>query len=55
MEDDNYHRQGQYFQCVICDKYTVHVNNDRVCQNKGCRSNQPGFKLDEFQKSQKQA
>lgn len=38
-EDDAYHRRGDYYQCVKCDKFTVHRSNDRICINRNCVTN----------------
>ena len=38
-EEDQYERKGDYYQCVRCEKYTVHVANDKYCHNPECPSN----------------
>jgi hypothetical protein len=38
-EDDKYERQGDYYQCIKCEEYTVHVNDDKHCENQNCPSN----------------
>jgi|TARA_B110000285_G_C15131097_1_gene623648 hypothetical protein len=38
-EDDKYERRGDYYQCIKCEEYTVHVNDDKHCENQNCPSN----------------
>jgi len=39
-EDDKYERRGDYYQCIKCEEYTVHVNDDKHCENRKCPSNE---------------
>lgn len=38
-DGSTYEMKGPFYQCQRCDEYTVHKSNDRVCQNKHCKSN----------------
>ena len=37
--EDQYDRNGNYYKCRECSKYTLHVNNDKFCENDHCPSN----------------
>lgn len=39
QNDDQYERKGDYFQCVKCNFYTVHISKDNLCLNPKCPSN----------------
>lgn len=39
-EDDKYERKGDYYQCIKCEQYSVHINDDKHCENAHCPSNQ---------------
>lgn len=38
-DDELYERRGDFYQCVRCEEYTVHVANDKYCHNAACPSN----------------
>lgn len=38
-EEDKFERKGDFYQCVKCEEYTVHVKNDKYCENSKCSSN----------------
>lgn len=40
LDDANYHKKGEYFQCRLCDRFSVHQSNDMVCLNASCPSNE---------------
>ena len=31
--------KGDYYECKICDQFTIHKDNDTVCENRNCKSN----------------
>ena len=46
--------RGDYYQCVKCDQFTVHMKDDRYCDNLDCSTNkatnkQPYYKTKEGQ------
>lgn len=50
-DDDKFERKGDFYQCVKCEEYTVHIKNDKYCENPKCPSN---AKSQYMQKSTKQ-
>lgn len=38
-DDEQYERRGDFYQCVRCEEYTVHVANDKYCRNPACPTN----------------
>lgn len=38
-DDKDFNRIGDYYQCIVCDKYTVHFKNDKHCENEECPGN----------------
>lgn len=38
--EDQYDRNGNYFKCKECSKYTLHVKNDKICENLSCSTNE---------------
>ncbi len=37
--EEKYEKKGDYYQCKLCDQFTVHYMNDCLCQNDKCPSN----------------
>ena len=37
--EDQYDRNGNYYKCKECFKYTLHYKNDIFCENTKCPSN----------------
>jgi len=38
-DGQEYDQCGNYFQCVKCDQFTIHQDNDRICENSKCITN----------------
>lgn len=38
-DDDKYERRGDHYQCIKCEEYSVHINDDKHCENPACPSN----------------
>lgn len=39
QEPQTFYKRGAYFQCKLCNEYTVHEADDTTCQNSRCPSN----------------
>lgn len=38
-DDDKYERRGNHYQCIKCEEYSVHISDDKHCENPACPSN----------------
>lgn len=39
-DEETYERRGDYYECAVCDQFTIHFKNPGACENQNCPSNQ---------------